>query len=158
MKRINILLTIAFATLFVACSKQSLEDMAKERARSCVELLCSNDVQDFELHDFETVFNSDSACIIHFSAKVKTVYGETSDLPMEYYVLWTNRLSGKTAEGTDTVYEPELVECAYPVRRDGVKPLITRIKDFTEMPIEMDDKIVRVYACAFDSFRYRKVE
>lgn len=93
MKRINILLSIVIAALFVACSKPSLKDVAIERSKMY-----------FNTYDrFVNVdFSSDSICVINRHA----TFVEDEDsvgTPSEYYIMWTTGENSK------------LVECYYEI-------------------------------------------
>ena len=78
MKKINILLTIVIVTLFVACSKQNLKEIAVERAKKYI-------------HPYDKYahvsFSSDSICIIDRHP----VFIDQQDKvkSCEYYIMWT---------------------------------------------------------------------
>lgn len=131
MKRINILLAIAFATMFVACSKPSLEDRAKDRAKAMLEeALKDSEVSTFEVQNEKVDFSGDSLCILQFDVNARSVYGETSVTPMEYVIGWTI--------GTEK-RKPELQEAIYPISRK-TKPVKLFAKDFMDGKLP-DDKI-----------------
>lgn len=142
MKRINILLSIVIAALFVACSKPSLEEIAIERSKKYI--------SPYDEYVF-VEFSSDSICIINRHA----VLIEEADTikPVEYYIMWTP--GGKK----------ELVECFYKiedVENEGRDYLVSHTKaDFEESLKEFFDneqRILRGYAYVRDRTKWIKVE
>lgn len=107
MKRIDILLSIIIAALFVACSKPSLEELAIERSK-----MYFNTYDKFVRVDF----SSDSICVINRHA----TFVEDEDsvgTPSEYYIMWT---TGKDSRLVEYYYkistEKEFLrDCAYEI-------------------------------------------
>ena len=88
MKRINILLVIIIAALFVACS-QSFEDKAKSHLREMAEIE-ANDPNSLIIQDEKVIFSNDSVCFISYVVKDKNIYGNYTKSEYEYYYINTN--------------------------------------------------------------------
>ena len=92
MKRINILIVVLYALIFVACSKPSpsLESIAKERIRPYLENTFKGEgISLSGISNEETIYNGDSICIIHFTLSANDEFGSKASLPMEYVIMWT---------------------------------------------------------------------
>lgn len=147
MKRINILLTIAIATLFVACSKPSLEDKAKERIRFHMDKIFSGTAKYYEVRNFETLFADDSVCIIQYDVYAENYSRENATLTMEYFILWT--------------LKKELVEDFYILEKNK-SSIMDRISKFYEgqLPKEKSERShsIRASIPAFQAFSLKKVK
>lgn len=149
MKRINILLTIAIATLFVACSKPSLEDKAKVRIKPLVEKLKSDPVfVSTEVENQQTIFSGDSMCIIQYDLKIRNSYGENGTVPMEYILFYS--LESGTPYGL-----------TYSIGRDE-KPLTIIVKDLYGEKVPTDkyeyEKTLRLHAMILALGRKGKID
>lgn len=151
MMKINILITIIVAAMITACSKPTLEDRAKERAKDLLEAtLKDSEVSSYELQNEKIDFSGDSLCILQFDVSARSVYGETSVIPMEYVIGWT-------------MSKPSLCEALYPISR-GKKPQPVKViaRDLTKKALPDDKKecerILRIYASVQMVVSGRKVK
>ena len=151
MKRINILLLIAIVAMLAACSKPSLEDRAKERAKAMLEAaLKDSEVSSFEIQNEKVDFSGDSLCILQFEVNARSVYGEATLMSVEYAIGWTVR-------------NPTLYEALYPIVRDKKpKPIRVIARDMMKGNLPDDKKecerILRVYASPQLAISGRKVK
>lgn len=129
MKKINILTAIIVAVLFTACSKPTLEERAKERAKALLQAaLKDSEVSSYEMQNEKTDFSGDSLYILQFDVCARSVYGETSITPMEYVIGWT-------------VANPSLYEALYPISRDREpKPIKVIARDLMKGPLPDNKK------------------
>ena len=95
MKRIDILLTVFSALLFVACSSPNLKEVALERSKKYI--------TPYDEH-VRVVYSGDSICVIQRSA-VMSDEREAVGKETEYYLMWT---SGVNEEKTLVEYYYEL--------------------------------------------------
>lgn len=117
--------------MLAACSKPSLEDRAKERAKAMLEAaLKDSEVSSFEVQNEKVDFSGDSLCILQFEVSTHSVYGETSIIPMEYVLGWTIGNEKR---------KPELQEAIYPISRK-TKPVKLLAKDFMDGKLPDDKK------------------
>ena len=117
MKRINILLVVV--ALLVSCSKQSLEERAKERMKPYTEIII-NDPNSLIIQDVKVVLSNDSLCILHYLAKYKNAFGGYETHKMEYYMV---REYEPNDDGTYDWYE-----CGYDI--ENHKTLLQVAEDF----------------------------
>lgn len=147
MKRLNILIAIVIATLFVACSKPTLEDKAKERIKMHMDNAFGDKTKTMTLSNLETIFTDDSVCVVQYSVDCKNFSGDEATLRMEYYIMWT------------AVKDKSLVESFYVL--DTKKSLLDRVANFCDgsLPKEESERshALRVFGPAIDSFSLKTV-
>lgn len=158
MKKIYILLTVIIATLFVACSQQSLESKAKERIRPFMDYKIKQmEISSYDIQNETVVYSSDSICIIQFDAQLRSPYGEKESVPMEYILFWTPEVNVK-----DIHKEATLTEVMYSVDRNGIKPLQISVNEFLKDAPSADkidyDKYLRLSASPQAMLRGREVK
>ena len=122
MKRIDILLTAALATLFVACSKPSLEEKAKNRIKPATELLV-NDPNSLIIQDIQPIIVNDSLCAYSFLAKAKNVLGGYVTINMEYFIRRNRDEHGN--------FKNEYSECVYEISNPE-KKLLNKARKFND--------------------------
>ena len=118
MKQRILLSIILVAALFTACVKSSFEDKAKERLEESVSRKIPNPYYDFSCTIVEqnTVYSSDSACVIQYVAYVKDVYGREAYVTMEYSLVWS--------------LQNTVCESSYSIKGEtAVTPVLERLKE-----------------------------
>lgn len=147
MKKINILLAIVIATLFVACFQPSLERKAKSRIKQ-ISVELKDRLKSFDAQNLDVVFSDDSLCVIQCDIKAESYSGEKAEFKMEYYVL----LDGKN--------DNRLLEHYYFL--EDKKSIFDRYFDFFQVPLPSDKKetgrLLRLSARTFDAFHLKEVE
>lgn len=148
MKRINILLTIIIAALFVACSSRSFEDEAKRRVNNHVEKMLGGKTKSFSVTDIENVYSDDSICILQCNLNGENYSGEKATVRVEYYILWSVGTEKKLLENL-TILE------------NGKKSIMDRVLKLEEnLPTDKEKRshALRAFIPGIDAFSIIEVK